>query len=1087
VASVRDAQNVTLSNATVTFANVANSGTITRVDGGTWSGYAVGQGIVIGSAGTADPNANSAGAYYTIVAIDSTNKVITLKGGQLLTPEANVVVKVAPLAPRDNIEGASIVIEAGQAAIGTSAAPINIEVLGTGHGLTARAQNDIFVNAIGDMPVDGIYSASAGAHLTATGSIYDLIGSTFAKIQANSLELQVYGANSTIGKGTDLQHPLHIDIVGNGALQAIAPGTIAIDQTDGNLNVLNVLSKAGDVALGAAGFLLNGGNVVDPSKLDSGLASGNGGANVRGNSIVLNPDPATDPFWVTTKGGIGTTTTSFNIISGFNGGNGTLTATAGNQNVYIVQTVGNVSLMTISPGATAVAFVTALAGNILNGRPDENAIVKAGMADLIASGSVGSGNLRGALTGRIVSTVGNIEAIATSGDIWLWNKGGLKAGGVTASPFAMYAPHGSVNIQTSSPLEIADDIFASGPIVKNAGTTPLLDDNLTVDPGVTITSSGSSIELDAGNNLTVSGASGGKAAASLIAATSITLRAGYIPGSGFDGFGVTMDLAGSFTAPTLNIATGGGADDIELHPAVIAANTFVTTGSGNDTIHLYGMPTITAANSGVIDTVHLDGQDGADAYVIDITGNANYIVTVHDTGALDSGTNALTIDGTNAADTFLVRPYLVAALESNGTGGYLQSYERINCDETITDRLTINGLGGNDAFYLDGNSAAMTIDGGAGDDTFQVGQMYSKDAFDPLTRNVGILPGDGFGTTQTTLGYLSHGIDKATVLYGGTGNDTFQVYSNKADISLFGEDGDDTFIIRAFLIEGSVKVSGGLGNDTIKYNINAPVDVDGGSGFNTLVLLGTEANDTFVVTKDGIFGAGLNVAYTNIQAVTVDALEGDDTIYVLSTLPGVVTTLIGGTGGDAFVVGGDVQGTVVSASSKGASGVVDHSVTSNDPNYQGIFVGGIGLTIGGKDGALIQQDPLTVVHANDATSIASFVVTMPQAFAFSVNSKSMSTSPPRKSPARPRRPAGRAWSCRSTAPHGPVRAPPRWRSMPAIGRAGSGSTCARLRATSTPARRRSPSPAPSSATPIRASTPARCRSSRSSSRTPRPD
>ena len=184
-----------------------------------------------------------------------------------------------------------------------------------------------------------------------------------------------------------------------------------------------------------------------------------------------------------------------------------------------------------------------------------------------------------------------------------------------------------------------------------------------------------------------------------------------------------------------------------------------------------------------------------------------------------------------------------------------------------------------------------------------------------------------------------------------------------------------------------MKVSGGTGNDTIKYNINAPVDVDGGSGFNTLVLLGTEANDTFVITKDGIFGGGLNVAYTNIQAVTVDALEGDDTFYVLSTPPDVVTTLIGGTGGDTFVVGGDVQGTVVSANSKGASGVVDHSVTSTDPNYKGIFVDGIGLTVGGAAGALIQQDPLTIVHANDPTSIASFVVTMPQTYAFSVNSK----------------------------------------------------------------------------------------------------
>ena len=97
------------------------------------------------------------------------------------------------------------------------------------------------------------------------------------------------------------------------------------------------------------------------------------------------------------------------------------------------------------------------------------------------------------------------------------------------------------------------------------------------------------------DNLTVSGAFGPKAAASLIAATTITLRAGYIPGSGFDGFSVAMDLAGSFTAPTLTVATGGGNDDVELHPAVVAANTFVSTGAGNDTIHLYDMPTITAA------------------------------------------------------------------------------------------------------------------------------------------------------------------------------------------------------------------------------------------------------------------------------------------------------------------------------------------------------------------------------------------------------------------------------------------------------------------------------------------------------------
>ena len=99
------------------------------------------------------------------------------------------------------------------------------------------------------------------------------------------------------------------------------------------------------------------------------------------------------------------------------------------------------------------------------------------------------------------------------------------------------------------------------------------------------------------------------------------------------------------------------------------------------------------------------------------------------------------------------------------------------------------------------------------------------------------------------------------MLYGGSGTDTFQVYSNKADLSMIGGSGNDTFIVRAFLVAAGthLNVKGGTGNDTIEYNINAPLDIEGGTGFNTLVLLGTEGADTFVVTQNGVFGGGLNV------------------------------------------------------------------------------------------------------------------------------------------------------------------------------------------------------------------------------------
>ena len=53
-----------------------------------------------------------------------------------------------------------------------------------------------------------------------------------------------------------------------------------------------------------------------------------------------------------------------------------------------------------------------------------------------------------------------------------------------------------------------------------------------------------------------------------------------------------------------------------------------------------------------------------------------------------------------------------------------QNYERINYDTAINGRLIVNGLGGNDYFASDDNSAITTLDGGLGNDTFQIGQIY---------------------------------------------------------------------------------------------------------------------------------------------------------------------------------------------------------------------------------------------------------------------------------------------------------------------------------------------------------------------------
>ena len=90
------------------------------------------------------------------------------------------------------------------------------------------------------------------------------------------------------------------------------------------------------------------------------------------------------------------------------------------------------------------------------------------------------------------------------------------------------------------------------------------------------------------------------------------------------------------------------------------------------------------------------------------------------------------------------------------------------------------------------------------------------------------------------------------------------MYHNKATLRLEGEAGNDEFIVRAFVtldlsVQGDTEVNGGDGTDTINYAINAPVSIDGGAGFDKVVVLGTPFNDSFVVTSEGIFGAGLNM------------------------------------------------------------------------------------------------------------------------------------------------------------------------------------------------------------------------------------
>jgi hypothetical protein len=367
-----------------------------------------------------------------------------------------------------------------------------------------------------------------------------------------------------------------------------------------------------------------------------------------------------------------------------------------------------------------------------------------------------------------------------------------------------------------------------------------------------------------------------------------------------------------------------------------------------------------------------------------LAGTGQSTINVFDAGTTAEGIDDVYIYGTLQEDFFLLRAQRnpiwgrvmasvseiqVDAERKPVPNGFV---ERVNYDAAIEGRFVIYGRDGDDTFVVDDNMAPTVIFGDAGDDTFQVGQVYASPR-DGVNPDNGLAPEDYFETTQITRGYLSNGVSVSTTMFGGTGNDSFTVYHNTAELFLFGDEDDDSFLVRAFVRVNPndpdapyTNINGGQGADFISFTVNAPVRIDGGDGFDTLTVIGTEFGDDFVVTDKGVFGAGLYITYTGLEKIVVDALEGNDRFFIASTSDKVAVEIVGGLGSDTFNVAGGNDGkaiTVVSNSLEGHSGLVINEVSSSDADFNKIFVQDISARVGDNDeaGAIVTVDqPLLV-------------------------------------------------------------------------------------------------------------------------------
>ena len=337
----------------------------------------------------------------------------------------------------------------------------------------------------------------------------------------------------------------------------------------------------------------------------------------------------------------------------------------------------------------------------------------------------------------------------------------------------------------------------------------------------------------------------------------------------------------------------------------------------------------------------------------------------------------------------------------------IQAVELVNYDTGINGRLSVNGLSGNDAYFVDNTTVTTTLDGGDGNDSFQVGQMYGLTR-DSLTANPNpvntttntrdtsggsLTPADVFGTVATTRGWLSPGNTAPLVAVGGSGDDTFTVYSNQAPLRLEGDDGNDLFVVQAFALaqtttngdpNGTACTPTAVNSTTCQIvwlNAQQLIAMPAlTTGFSTAAQIGhphrrrqqpgrvqheraglgrrrhrlqQAGHPRHRVRRPhrrhrpaAIFGAGLSVTYTNIQVLEIDALEGDDTIDVLSTLAGCRDPRLRRPRQRHDQRRRRRRRRRLRARHRRArAATINHQVTSLDPNYNGLVAPGVNLSV----------------------------------------------------------------------------------------------------------------------------------------------
>jgi Ca2+-binding RTX toxin-like protein len=331
----------------------------------------------------------------------------------------------------------------------------------------------------------------------------------------------------------------------------------------------------------------------------------------------------------------------------------------------------------------------------------------------------------------------------------------------------------------------------------------------------------------------------------------------------------------------------------------------------------------------------IEGQDGKDTMVfnggnatdqVDLSANGNRLRFFRTQGNITmnlAGTDVKTVNanlagtpggssGDGATDQLIVN-----ATDGNDTvdiGGDasgvtvsgLAAQVAIQHQEP-SDKLAVNGLGGNDAISaaaLAAQAIDLTLDGGAGDDTLAGGKGAET-----------LLGGDGNDSVDG-----NGGNDQAQL---GAGNDAFVWDPGDGSDTIEGQDGKDTMVFNGGNATDQVDLSAN-GNRLRFFRTQGAITMDT-AGIERVDFNALGGADT--VTVNNLAGTDVKTVNANLAAA-LDGTSGDgatDQLIVNAT-----------DGNDTVDIGGDASGVAVS----GLAATVN--ITNIDPTSDTLAINGLG-------------------------------------------------------------------------------------------------------------------------------------------------